>query len=92
MEVFCSLIITQSLPGFKDFLGGALTQSLYIREKLYPFFVIRQNSLDSGLLEHDFRNPDFVGIMGFSPGELPVVILIPEKKSSSKISYSSIST
>jgi hypothetical protein len=39
--------------------------------------VVRQNRLNLGLLQHDFGNPDVVGIGCLSPGQVPMICHIP---------------
>ena len=42
-----------------------------------PVMIIRNNRIDSCLLQHDFGNPNFVGIRGFSPREVAGMLSIP---------------
>jgi hypothetical protein len=50
------------------------------REGLQKSLVIGDNRRYLGLLEHDLGNPDGIGIMGFSPGEISAVLFKPMKQ------------
>jgi hypothetical protein len=50
------------------------------RKGLQKFLVIGDSRCDLGLLEHDLRNPDGIGIMCFSPGEISTVLYKPMKQ------------
>jgi len=50
------------------------------REGLQKSLVIGDNRCHLGLLEHDLRNPDGIGIAGFSPGEISAVLFKPMKQ------------
>jgi hypothetical protein len=50
------------------------------RKGLQKSLVIRDNRGHLGLLEHALRNPDSIGITGFSPGEISAVLFKPMKQ------------
>ena len=50
----------------------------------HPTFPVRNDCFDLGLLEHDFGNPDRVGIAGAPPGEVAGVFREPSDYFSSK--------
>jgi len=54
-----------------------LTEVFNTRKSFYPIGIIGENCLDRCLLEHDLRNPYFIGINTIPPGERPVVPFIP---------------
>ena len=47
--------------------------------------VIAFHRLYPGLLEHDLRNPDVVGILVLPPGQIPVMTFIPREKHTRKL-------
>jgi hypothetical protein len=50
------------------------------RKRFKKSSVIRDDGGHLGLLEHDLRNPDGIGVSGFPPGKIPGVLLKPSKK------------
>jgi hypothetical protein len=50
------------------------------RKGLQESLVIGDNRRHLGLLEHDLRNPDGIGITGFSPGEISAIFLKPSEQ------------
>ncbi len=49
--------------------------------------VIRNDGGHLGLLEHDLRNPDGIGVFGFPPGEVPGVFFKPPKQAGLDFSF-----
>ena len=52
-----------------------------IGEPAEPFVVIRDDSSDLGLLEHELRDEDRVGIDGSAPRKIARVFTVPRKES-----------
>jgi len=50
------------------------------RENLKEALVIGKNRLNAGLLEHELRDHDFIGIPSFPPGEVSFVKGVPAEK------------
>jgi hypothetical protein len=50
------------------------------RKGFQKLLIVRDDGGHLGLLEHDLRNPDGIGVPGFSPGEIPGVLLKPLKE------------
>src|SRR4029434_7174486 len=63
-------VIAEPLPGVEDirFLGPG--ERGKIRETIEPALIVRNDSRDLGLLEHEFRDQDRVWIAGSAPREV----------------------
>ena len=57
------------------FRGGG--ESGETAETAKPFMIVRDDGGDLGLLEHELRDEDRVGIGGSAPGEIAGVFAIP---------------
>ena len=51
------------------------------RKRFQEFSEVWDDGGYLGLLKHDLRNPDGIGIAGFSPGEISAVLFKPMKQS-----------
>ena len=49
-------------------------------KRFKKFLVVGDHRGHLGLLKHDLRNPDGIGISGFSPGEVSFILLEPSKE------------
>ncbi len=47
--------------------------------------IIRNNAGDMGLLEHEFRDENSVGIAGLTPGQIAAVPAVPIHKRASEV-------
>lgn len=63
-------VVAETFPEFVEFGGRRAGGGLNRRQLAHPTFVKRDHGFDLGLLEHDFGNPDGVGIVGAAPGEV----------------------
>jgi len=63
-------VIAKTLPKLVDFVRTGIGCSFNGREFLHPAFPIRNHGFDLGLLEHDFGNPDGVGIARVPPRQV----------------------
>lgn len=63
-------VIAEAFPELEHLVGLCARQGANGGESLHPAYPIRDDGLDSGLLEHDLRDPDGVGVPGFAPGEI----------------------
>ena len=61
-----------------------MREGLDRRQRPHPSFEIGNNSLDLSLLEHDFGDPDGVGIARAPPREIAGVVVIPAGQFSSE--------
>jgi hypothetical protein len=57
------------------FRGGGETGE--IAKPAQPFIIVRDDGSDLGLLEHELRDEDRVGISGSAPGKIAGVFAIP---------------
>ena len=63
-------VIAEALPELVDFLRGRFSERLNIGKLVHPTFPVGDDGFDLGLLEHDFGDPNGVGITGRSPGQV----------------------
>jgi len=76
-KVSSARIIAEALPGVQDFLFGSPRQGGEIGKAPHPFIIIRDDGRDLGLLEHELRDEDGVGIAGAAPGKIAAVATVP---------------
>jgi hypothetical protein len=50
------------------------------RKRFQEFFEVWDDGCHLGLLKHDLGNPDDIRIVGFSPGEIPALLLVPAEE------------
>lgn len=77
MEIPGAAVIAQPLPAFQHLLFVGFGQRFHVRKVLDEVVVVVDSLRHARLLEDDFRNPDFVGVVRFPPGEFPFVLLVP---------------
>lgn len=80
MEIARAAVIAEPGPVFQNFgfaRAGQLTDGGEAREEA---FIIGQHSGDARLLEHDFGEPDAVGIAPSAPGKVAAIDAIPGEK------------
>ena len=53
-----------------DFVGARVREAFDGGQLAHPAFPIRDDGLHLRLLEHDFGNPDGVGVVGATPGKV----------------------
>lgn len=74
-------VIAQALPVVEDGCEWGVGQRVDGGKGLHEALVVGDDSGDGGLLEHDFGQPDGVGVLGgiwdFAPGHGAVVLVIP---------------
>ena len=70
MKVSCTGVIPQSLPYLQNPRKVCLGQNLNRWKGLQEPLVIGYDRIDLSLLKHDLRDPNAIGIPGFSPGEI----------------------
>lgn len=70
----------QALPRLQDLLLPCGRQGGQIREAFQEAEVVGDHRLHLGLLQHDLREPDPVGIPGPAPGQVPAVRPVPAQE------------
>ena len=84
LEIAGAGIIAEAFPEFEDVLVVGSGERGDGGEVFHPAFPVGNDCFDLGLLEHDFGNPDGVGIADASPGEVAGVFREPSDYFSSK--------
>src|SRR5690554_6620467 len=68
-------VIPQASPVGHDFFLRSLSQALDARKPNQEAFVIGDNGADLGLLQHDVRLPDPIGVCCALPGQVMSTML-----------------
>ena len=68
LHIAYSRIISQSFPSLQQTLFRSRCQTFHSWKPAQESFVVRNNRIHSGLLEHDFRYPDMIRIFTSTPG------------------------
>jgi hypothetical protein len=84
MHIPSSLVIPQTFPGFQDGLKRCPGKGANVWIFPQPIFIVRDDGVDRRLLEHDFRNPDFVGILRPPPWQVAFSGGVPGEKMNAK--------
>ena len=84
MEIARAGVIAEAGPGFEDGRFGSASESADGGKSGEETLVVGEDGGDAGLLEHDFRNPDAVGVAGGAPGESALVGVEPGEKTAAK--------
>ena len=77
LQVAGAGVIAEALPKLVDFVRTRIGGGLDGGQFAHPAFPIRHDRLDLGLLEHDFGDPDGVGIAGAPPRQVAGVLRKP---------------
>ena len=77
-------VVTQTLPGVEDVAFRSARQRGEIGKAAEPFIIVRKHRGYLGLLEHEFRDQDCVGIAGSPPREVAPVFAIPVEQGATK--------
>ena len=77
VEVSCPRIIAEPLPDLQDLIEIRCCKGFDRREPFEPTLIIRNDRIHLGLLEHDLRDPDFIGIFRPPPGEVTLRFGVP---------------
>ena len=78
-------IVAEALPGMKDLAFRGASQRRESWESAEPLFIIRQNSGDLGLLQHELGDEDRIGIARAAPWKVATMAAIPAQKSATEI-------
>ena len=77
MQEAGAAVVAEAAPGGEDFVFGGGGEGFDGREFLHPVGVVFEDGGDAGLLQHDFGDPDGVGVAGATPGEIAFVEVEP---------------
>lgn len=80
-----SCVIPEALPPMEDLIFRSSSDRREIGEAAEPLIIIRDNSGNLCLLEHELRDEDCVRIVGATPGEVPAVAAIPIAQRAAKL-------
>jgi len=80
LQVADARVVAKAFPKFVQFGRRGAGDRFNTGEFTHPTFPIRDDSFDLCLLEHNFGNPDGVGIAGATPGEVAGVTRKPGKQ------------
>ncbi len=70
-------VIAEAAPGGEDVIFGGCGEVFDAGESTEEDSVVLEDGGDAGLLKHDFREPDGVGIAGSAPGKVALVGVVP---------------
>jgi hypothetical protein len=80
LQIACPAVITQAGPQAQDFLLRRGSECVNVREALQKSFVVGKRGGNARLLQHDFREPDAIGIFSASPRQITLKLAKPAKK------------
>ena len=80
LQVPGAAVIAKALPQLHEPLLIGCRQSVHRGEHLQKPGIISQHRRHSGLLKHDLRHPDAVGILRMPPREIPRVFPVPDQQ------------
>ena len=80
MEIASAIVIAEPLPGVQDIILRGARKRTEIGESTEPFIIMRDHGGDLGLLEHELRDKNGVGIVGLTPGKIAAVAPKPTEK------------
>ena len=70
MQISGTTVITQAAPEAQHLVLRSAGKCAHIRESFQKTCVVTQHGAHLGLLQHDFRQPNPVGVAGLLPGEM----------------------
>jgi hypothetical protein len=80
MEVAGASVVAEPLPLGEDGFGGGGGEGGDGGEGLKPAVPVAAHGLYAGLLQHDLRDPDGVGVAVAAPGEITLVNIEPSEQ------------
>ena len=80
LKIARPLVVAETFPEFQDVVGIGGSQRRDVRKCAHPTFPIWDDGFHLGLLEHDFRDPNGVGIARATPREVAGVFGEPGQK------------
>jgi len=73
-------VIAETLPCVENVAFRGCREGSEIGETAEPVIIIRNDSGDLGLLEHELGDEDRVGVRRVAPGKIAAIFAIPGKK------------
>jgi hypothetical protein len=83
-EISSASVVAESLPGMKDVAFGSGGEGGEVGKTLEPLIIIRDDGGYLGLLQHELRDEDGVGIGGAAPGKIAGVFAVPGEQRSAE--------
>src|SRR6266478_1744175 len=80
LQMARATVIPETRPEEQHFLLRRSGERVNVREALQKSFVVRNGGGDAGLLEHDFRKPDAVGIFRSPPRQVSLELAKPAEQ------------
>jgi excinuclease ABC subunit A len=77
LQISSPRVIAETSPGGEQIGLGCSGKRSDVRKALEKAFVIGNDGGHSRLLEHDFRDPDSIGVPGIAPGQFAAVFFVP---------------
>ena len=84
VQISCARLIAETLPRTQDVIFRSASERSEIRKSAEPFIIIRNDSGDLSLLEHELGNEDGVWVARSAPREVAAVAAIPAEKRAAK--------
>jgi hypothetical protein len=73
-------IVAQTAPGCQDGFFRSSGERLDIRKTFQENPVMVKHGGHARLLQHDFAQPDAVGIASLAPGKIAAMLIVPPEK------------
>src|SRR6266478_1792716 len=80
MQHACSTIVAQAAPGCQDGLFRSRGERLDIRKTFEENPVMVKHGGNARLLQHDFAEPDAIGIASLAPGKVAAMLVVPAEE------------
>jgi hypothetical protein len=80
LEIACTRVLTKTSPKAKHFLRRRFGEGFDGGKTFQKALVVGNSGDDAGLLQHDFREPNAVGIFVAAPGEIALELREPSEK------------
>ncbi len=77
-------IVAEAAPGGQHVIRRSCGERLDIRKTVEEYPVVVEDGGHARLLQHDFAEPDAIGIASFAPGKVAAMLIVPAEKSAAK--------
>ena len=77
LQVHRAAVVTQAGPDPQDSLQGRALEGIDGGECAQKCLVVGEHGFNLSLLQHRFGNPDRVGIIGATPGQIALIPVVP---------------
>ena len=77
LHIADSAIVAQPLPEIEQGLFWCLSQVGHCGQGRHKTLVIGNNSSHLGLLQHNLADPDGIGILTLTPGQITFIFIVP---------------